>query len=49
MKHTITAESTDPENYYKIDLSSPVVYANQEVAFCVTTFSTMCNILVYWY
>ena len=46
MKHTITAESTDPENYYKIDLSSPVVYANQEVAFCVTTFSTMCNILV---
>ena len=46
MRHTITAESTDPSKYYKIDLSSPVVYANQQVQFCVTTFTTNCNILV---
>ena len=46
MRHTITAESTDPSKYYKIDLSSPIVYANQQVQFCVTTFTTNCNILV---
>ena len=46
MRHTITAESTDPTKYYKIDLSSPIVYANQQVQFCVTTFTTNCNILV---
>ena len=46
MRHTITAESTDPTKYYKIDLSSPIVYASQEVQFCVTTFTTNCNVLV---